>query len=368
MCGVLLVQVNSPALAANSSSLIRQLLNDPANIELNLRYAQEAERRGELRKALQAYERLVANHPDDAGLRRKLLRIKRLLKPAVTLAYLAVGAEYATNPRQLSNAEPREETGILSAHVIVYDERTLKRTRWRSYASAETHLYGEADNLTNGRISFATGPLIDLSNTLKLHVAPEAAFRWLDGEWLYTEGAINLSLKGLHKGTVQSVTLRVGYRDVNEVFSDSSGIAIDLTGRFAANDKLTKGDTLFFLPRFRYSEPTGDEPDRLFSSAIFPGDYYETGARLAYFVPLFGNLQLGAGFAAYYRHYDQNVVFDTKDREDVVISPTAHLILQDIAGGKVDVRVDYRFEKNDSNDSTEDFENHVVGVRTLRRF
>ncbi|GBF25979.1 hypothetical protein MnTg02_01015 [bacterium MnTg02] len=368
LCGVLLVQIDSFALAANSPSLIRQLLNDPANIELNLRYADEAERRGELRKALQAYERLVANHPDDASLRRKLLRVKRLLRPAVTLAYVSIGAAYATNPRQRSSAEPREETGIFSAHAILYDERTIKRTRWRSYASAQTHYYDEADDLTSGRISFATGPLIDLGRKLKLHVAPEVAYRWLDGQRLYTEGAINLSLKGLHKGTIQSATLRIGYRDVNSEFSDSSGIAIDLTGRFVANDKVKKGDALFFVPRFRYSEPTGDESDLLLSSAVFPGNFYETGARLAYFVPLFGNLQIGAGIGAYYRHYDQNVLFDTKDREDIFIEPTAHLILHHPAGTEVDLRVDYRFEKNDSNDSAEDFENHVVGVRTLRRF
>ena len=163
--------------------------------------------------------------------------------------------------------------------------------------------------------------------------------------------------------------MRIGYRDVNSEFSDSSGIVVDVRGRFSLRDKIKTGDTVYFFPRFRYSEPTGDAPNGLFSSALFPGNYYEIGARLAYFLPILqGKVHVGAAFGAYSRHYDQNVLLATKDREDFLIEPSAHLIFRNLAKTEIDLRIDYRYQNNDSNDPAEDFENHIVGIRTVRRF
>ena len=45
------------------SDLNAMILRDPGNIELNLRYARLAEQKGELKKALSAYERVTVNSP-----------------------------------------------------------------------------------------------------------------------------------------------------------------------------------------------------------------------------------------------------------------------------------------------------------------
>ena len=82
---------------------------------------------------------------------------------------------------------------------------------------------------------------------------------------------------------------------------------------------------------------------------------------------------VGAGIGLYHRWYDEKVDnvlnFDaTGDRRDVYVEPTAHLILPNLIAPNVDVRFDYRFEGNYSNDATRDYENHVAGGRIVGRF
>ena len=62
-----------------------------------------------------------------------------------------------------------------------------------------------------------------------------------------------------------------------------------------------------------------------------------------------------------------NFPFD-KDRSDLYVEPTAHMILPNFIAPNIDLRFDYRFEGNYSNDVTRDYENHVAGTRVVGRF
>ena len=57
----------TPAIAAPDelARLNAQIINNPTDIELNLRYARLAEQRGEPRKALAAYERVLIYDPNN---------------------------------------------------------------------------------------------------------------------------------------------------------------------------------------------------------------------------------------------------------------------------------------------------------------
>ena len=77
----------SPASAqqtADLQELFRQVIMNPTDQAANLRYAKAAEQRGELRKALSAYERMVLNNPNDTQARGEYERIKALLEPPQT--------------------------------------------------------------------------------------------------------------------------------------------------------------------------------------------------------------------------------------------------------------------------------------------
>ncbi len=77
---------------------------------------------------------------------------------------------------------------------------------------------------------------------------------------------------------------------------------------------------------------------------------------------------IGGGIGVFMRDYDQNVAFGTNDRSDTMLVPSAHLLVPKIRGSKFDFRMDYRYEHNDSNDPTEDFNNHVLSAKTVRKF
>ena len=251
----------------------------------------------------------------------------------------------------------------------MFDERTLSGHRWRTLGQASGYLFLETDDLNDAYASIASGPIFDISNKTQLHIAPGAAAALLDDDWLYTDGLVRIALERRNKGNGQSVTATVKYRDTNSSFGGDDGWIAVVDGRFLQTSRFRQGDALYFLPRFTYSEPGGNGPGRVFQSALFPGNYIEYGGRVVYYAPVANKrAYLGAGFGVYQRDYDQNVAFDTKDRSDLTLVPTAHFLVTNVRGSKFDFRMDYRYETNDSNDSTQDFDNHVVSARTVRKF
>lgn len=364
------VCASQPATADELDSVFDQLLSNPDDPALNIRYAELVEARGETRKALAAYERALARNPTNRKLRRAYRRTKRRLQPSVTEWTLKTGVSWASNPRQLPASDARHESdATFDLDLLLFDERTVAGHRWRSLGRVSTQIQNDVGDLTDAVTSFSTGPVFELGEHSRLHVAPGIAVAWLDEDWLYHDAQVKLTFETLYRGATQSITASIAHRETNSDFLGEDGVIAQVSGRFATYDKLRQGDAFYFLPRLRYSEPGGAGPDRIFSSPLFPGDYVEAGGRSVYYTPVArGRAIVGAGLGVYHRSYDQNVAFQTNDREDWLLQPTAHLIFPKIKGTKFDLRVDYRYENNDSNDRFEDFDNHVIGARTVRRF
>ncbi len=358
------------ALGDEITAVFDQLLSTPDDPALNLRYAELAMAQGETRKALAAYERVLARDPNNAEARRAYRKAKLKLQPAVTAFTFTTGLSFESNPRQVpSRSADHDEDISLEASLLMYDERTLAGHRWRTLGQASGHLLLETDDLNDATFSIASGPVFNVSKKTQLHIAPGTAAAFLDDDWLYQDGLVRIALERRNKGNGQSVTTTVKYRDTNSSFNGDDGLIVNVDGRFLQTNRFRNGDAFYFLPRFTYSEPGGNGPGRVFQSALFPGNYIEYGARLAYFIPVADKKAfVGAGFGVYQRDYDQNVAFSTKDRSDVMLVPTAHFLVTNVRGSNLDFRLDYRFEHNDSNDSTEDFDNHVATARIVRKY
>lgn len=357
--------------------VFRQLIANPNSPELNLRYAALAEDRGELRKAFAAYERILASQPDHAEAKRGLRRVRRIMLPKITAVTLSGGIRYETNPRQFSSREARDFASRLrrredvtwEARADLYDDRRWRNRRWRTLGSASADIHHTVSDLNAARVALHTGPIFDVFRDVRLHVAPGGAVQTLDDELLYGEASARFTFETVKGGATQSLSVLVGYRDVDSAFSASDGILVDMTGSFVKLGAVAKRDTFVFSPRLRWSSPTGSDAQRLFSSPLFPGDFFEAGGRAAYFFPTRSPLiTLGVGLGKYFRFYDQNVVFETSKRRDLFLEPAAYMILNTPFGHGVDVRFDYRYQHNDSNDDFEDFTNHLVGVRLVKRF
>lgn len=370
LAAIVVLGMGSPALADEMAAVFEQLMLNPADPALNMRYAELAVERGEPRKALAAYERVLDSHPDHPDVLRAYKRLKHRLQPAVTEVTVETGASYATNPRQVPDGSSYKQDDVtFDAALQLFDERAVGSRRWRTNIFGRAQIQGDLSDITDVVGTVATGPVFDLGKDTRLHVAPGVGGGWLDDDWLYRDLLMRFTLEKLFNGVTQSLSVTVADREVNSDFNGSGGVLAEISGRWLFSDALRKGDALFFLPRLVISSSDGDGPGRVFRNDIYVGNFVETGARAVYYTRVAdGRAWLGGGLGVYWRDYDQNVANATNDREDVLIEPTAHFLLPGIFGSNFDFRIDYRFEHNDSNDPTEDFDNHVVGVRSVRKF
>lgn len=392
--------------------LFLRVLDHPGDAALNKQFARDAEARGDVRHAFAALERVVLSSPGDTEAQAEFDRLRNKLMPSVTKVTVTVGANYASNPRQLANsASTLDESNVLlpgspfslrhqqdatfDAKVAITDERTLGSLRWRSLALASGQFQGDVTSLNTQTLAVESGPVFQLTPDIWLHVAGGGAVVWLDQQKLYDDASASLTLGGLYKGLTQSVTARFTWRDASlnigelDEFEDgviedlnaNSARIFDLQGRFVASPSLTTGDLFYFEPHLQVSRNDGNptvtfsqffSPDMVLQRPLFPGDFTQLGAAVSYYYPLFrGRAFVGAGVEVYQRWYDESssaigavgicnpdcwnpswTEVHAGNRSDTYVEPSAHLILPNLFAANIDLRFDYRYEHNASNAST----------------
>ena len=97
---------------AELTRVYAQVLRDPTNSQLNLRYAALAEASGKLRWALAAYERVLVNDPGNVEAQAGLQRVRWRLQPNTTQFTAEVGAIGETNPRYLPSGDRAEAQAL----------------------------------------------------------------------------------------------------------------------------------------------------------------------------------------------------------------------------------------------------------------
>jgi hypothetical protein len=353
----------------------QKLLRSPDDPELNLRFAQEAEARGDLRHALAALERARIARPDDPMIAAEFERVRRLILPTVTAFTVEAGAAYATNPTRTSNSSDARKEALLSAGVAVEDERTVAGFRLRSFASAFGEWHTRNHDLSTGEVMAGTGPVFALSPDLAVHIAPSVSNYWLDGDRLYTELGGALRFSSVLLGLTQTMSFGGGWRHGNEdrAFADSR--FFEVSGRFVTPG-VRAGDIVHIQPRYIWNKSESDslaapvQPSREVTSLSFQ----EWGGRIAYYMPFFNEqVYVGAGFVAFGRRYEVDAltaagVVQGEKRFDTFLEPSAHLVFPRLIAETWDVRVDYRHEINRSNDAFSDYRNQVVGLKFVGTF
>jgi hypothetical protein len=349
--------------------VFEQILQDPGNPGLNLRYARLAVERGEIRKALAAYERILAQDPNNEAAKAGIRRIQRELEPSVTRATLLLGGQYESNPRRLPGRASNRHDGVLSARVQALHERRIGDLRWRAegdlYANYHTRFHGIDFGIAGGR----AGPVFDLSESYRLHAFIGGSYSWLTRRTFYTEGTAGATLEIEGESLLKSVSVRWGYQLVGEDFSTRDGTFVEVSPRFVANALLFERSIAVVTPYWRYngvfgSGPPGVDP----RSEPFPARYHQFGIRGDYFVPVFANVTFGIGAIYEYRHYFETVTDKSKNRRDHVISPSAQVIVAGLVNGQADLIFSYTFEHRASNDSTQLYDNHTAGAKIFWRF
>jgi hypothetical protein len=417
LIGTMLVGVSSANALGDQGAnayeiLFSRVLEKPGDAALNKQFARDAEARGDLRHAFAALERVVLSSPGDTEAQAEFDRVRNKLKPAVTLTTVEVGANYASNPRQLANtgsvldqynvfaagerfSVQRPDDATYDAKLYVADERMLGPFRWRSLAYAKGQFQGNDTGLNTQTISIESGPVFQLTPDVWLHVAGGGSMVWLDERKLYDDASVGATIGGLYRGLTQSVTARYTWRnahvELGELYDDGEFADVnadnaqifDLEGRFVVSPKLTIGDLFYFRPHLQVSQNDGDPTvtfpqynspwdDLVLQRSLFPGDFTQLGAAVSYYYPLYSGMAfIGAGLEFYQRWYDESssairtagvcsdpwcwnsysVDANAGKRRDTYFEPTAHLIFPNAIASGIDLRFDYRYEHNSSNAS-----------------
>lgn len=349
--------------------LFAQILRDPHNVELNLRYARLAESRDETRKALAAYERVLEADPSNREASRALHRININLIPVETTGRIELGARYETNARQVPTGTGRNDDFAGFAKLYVNDRRPLFNNEWRSDFIGYADLHGQETDIDFWLARAHTGPVFHLDGDATFQIAPGGAVSFLDSEWYYAEPALRLTFQNLFGGFLSRLDVRGAYRGINSDANASEGIALDIIARHVSRELVTETDLLILQPFFRYRESdSGDVgPFGLLNTFVL-GDYIEVGGQVQYFVQPWADVRIGGKFLGYYRDYDQIIRLGFEQRDDYFISPGAEILFRNVACQGCDIKADYRFEQNFSDDDSEDFSNHVIGVSAIKRF
>ncbi|HEY7457440.1 MAG TPA: tetratricopeptide repeat protein [Xanthobacteraceae bacterium] len=368
--GLALSLFASPAGADELKRLYAQVLRDPTNSELNFRYARLAEERGEWRKALSAYERILVNDPDNPEVRRALQRIRRKLQPNTTQILTELGGRWESNPRRVSTGT--QSDGLVLGRVTVRDERAFgDASRWRTIAQLLGDIYFDNGDLNYGYVGAYTGPLVDLTPTLAMHAGLGGGTSYFDHRLFFSEAIANLTFETYLEGAYQTVNVRGGYRSFDDFFPSDNGFFVDVLGKFAYPNIVSQSDIFVVSSWFRWSN-VGGTGFSIFTPTeqVQPGRFIEYGGKLEYYHRILEWLTVGANISVSQRDYART--FDvglgtSVNRRDVLVAPGATVVFHQVWGHQTDLRVDYRFERNNSNLAARDYDNHIATLMIVAR-
>jgi tetratricopeptide (TPR) repeat protein len=351
------------------SDLNAMILRDPGNIELNLRYARLAEQRGELKKALSAYERVTVNSPQNLEAQEGFRRIVRKLQPEGTRLTLELGGGWESNPAR--NAHHTKSDWLALVRAELRDERKFGEVSWRTVGSAFGEFYrDQGDKVNYASAGAVTGPIWDVTPQFSLHAAVGGGAALYGDHKLYEEAIAAFTLESGFWNGVQTGRLRVGFRGYDEFYGGSDGVYVDVSERFGFIGVLEKNDIAAVMPWFRWSNIAGT-PLNLPLEETQPGRYWETGLRGEYFRPLASWLIVGASISGSYREFSEATILKSGAsvlRRDWTYVPGVAVIFPKLLWETADLRVDYRYEDNRSNVPFDTYVDHQVTTSATFRF
>lgn len=382
LCGALAMAVSVIALSSGIAaaqdandleSLNQEILNNPGDVELNLRYARLAEQEGKLRLALVAYERILINEPSNEAARRGYERIRRAIEPGYTVFRAEIGARWDTNAVNADadslfvDADELEATTYY-AHMMIADEREVLGRRWRSAINLDIERTPDIEELDYQYLGVQTGPIFYAGPHLALIPQIGAGISWLDGEQYYNDVHANLTLEGRTGGSSYWVRARAGYRDYNpDTFAFFSTVTEEgpygeIRAGIAKPRVFSERDAVLIEPFVRWSDIEGAGFSFWLFDDVAPGKYLQYGADVRYQYQFGGHFQGAAG--VFVRERD----FRESSREDTYVSPYVSLTWQDALPCECDLRLQYRYRDNDSNDAIANYDADQVSLALLARF
>ena len=370
----------------NSLSQFETLLQNPNEVAANLAYAESLQAAGQTEAARQAYRKVLSLDPNNATATAALAGLGGGVSPiaggAQTDYTLRVGGAYETNsPRRPPNFRGFDD-------ALGFGEFTVNDTRQIGGVTLQSNfdIYSDFHNrYSPGDVSYValdTGPIFDLNGPGQLRVAVGGEYV-LQGQspipangdhvrqFEFDSGNVIFNWFPARAQALQSVNLLVGYDNFRNSESFRSGVVMRLTAPFVFYEVLPTHTQLMVTPGFVYNG--ADEPN-VAALALQPAHYSEADLDIMALTPV-AEHQLGAervvaklGVFADAQYYDSHDPVPTNDRQDVRVIPLAGLRLVRFLGTPVQLDLDYRYDRNFSNDFAQRFEDHIVSLMATIRF
>lgn len=348
--------------------LFDRILSDPSNPELNFRYARLAIERGDYQKALAAYERVLARDSNNAEAKAGIARLLRDTRPSYTSLTFAFGAQYESNPRHDLKTGRRTDDAAFSGRISLTDERPIGDIYWKTEGDASGIYYPTFHDIDSGTAGARTGPLLELTQGLRINPFVGVYYSWLARRTYSTEPTAGIVVETDRLGPLKSVTARGGYQFVGRGYSDRDGVFAEVVANFEWRGVGFEKSLAGFSPYWRYSGVLGSgAPSETPFNQPFPARQHQIGGRADYFLQVLPWMIVNVNFSYEYRRYFEEIPLENKNRRDHVFAPGAQIIFGSFAEQRLDVVASYLFEYRHSNDGSQRYMNHVAGLRFLWR-
>lgn len=351
--------------AQDLGDLNEQILANPQDSALNLRYARAAEEQGKLRLALVAYERVLINEPENVEARRGYERVRRQIEPGYTVLRLETGIRYDTNP--LNSAFSDEEAVSYFVEGTLTDEHRVGDSRFRSSVNFQGEVTPDISELNHGFIGAQTGPILYMGPHFAAIPTIGAGIGMLEGDYYYSDINAGLTLEGKTSSTSYWTRFQAGWRSYSTESIADEGVYAEAIGGISFPQLLSETDTLVLVPWVRWSDIDGSIFS-FFSGDIAPGKFTEAGIDATYNYQLSDHFMIYARAVARERFYNGTTTFGGDDRRDTYVAPEVGVTVRDILPCECAVRVAYKYRDNDSNDFVSDFDAEQVSLSLQTRF
>ena len=352
----------------DSRYLFLQLLKDPKNLNLNLLYAKDAERRGKLDTAIATYRRMVFLDPENQRWKDNIERLRDLSKPANTKFAAVLGFRVDSNGA-LDADRDADRNGTVAEYnasmvLTLDDKRVLDGVKYQTTGQfyADINHNDPASDLVLAALQF--GPILRMSNNWKMRPALLIDRLITDRDkrnsFSYSMGAL-VRFDNSGDGPLLSTNVSLYHVDFWDetpgkdawVLTTSAEIELPISN---LEDKIR------LSPRMVFNNARGGS-----GSDGFRDLYYEFGLSTEYSREIINNLEIGPTFSYYYRDYLDYEPSGTTSRNDHNFNLGLQATVIDLIPNIVTLIV-YSFEKNKSSLAEETYRNHTVGIGFVKSF
>jgi hypothetical protein len=375
LCGEAL---GEPPPTSDGLTLFEDLVRNPNDVRANLAYARALEEDGRIEEARQIYQKVLLLDPNNPIAAAAFVSLTGAAPSAQTDYTFRTGGAIETNSaRRDPNFRPFFDT-LGFAEFTVNDLRQVGASKVQTNIDIYSNIH---NRYSPGNISYFaidSGPLYDLNGNGKLRTA-------LGGEYVlqgsspiddrpprqfeFDAGNVILNYLPPNGSALQSVNLLAGYNNFRQSASFRSGPVIRLTAPILADQLLPASSALLVTPGYVLNgarETVG--------APLQPAHYNEPNLDFITFTPLAEN-QLGSrriiGILGLFMAgdiYNSASPGASGNRRDFRIIPRVGVRLLNFAHTPLQLDLDYRYDRNFSNEFAESYNDSIFSLTLTYSF